>query len=177
MGLLLMWQPFILLPKSTKMTTRERIEGRLLYMEFNRPDVYPFFKFCYLTGIRVEDAFVENWIAFTGNNTISLQPAKHNNVRVIIDAEVYNFAEGNIRRINEITHRLSRHTLKGIAHSYFKDSRPTFRINSIASYIFRYLYVKKLLENGLNAEEIQIAMGHASLSTTLKYISVANSLP
>ena len=70
MGLLLMWQPFILLPKSTKMTTRERIEGRLLYMEFNRPDVYPFFMFCYLTGIRVEDAFVDNWITFAGNNTI-----------------------------------------------------------------------------------------------------------
>ena len=46
------------------MTTREKVEGRLLYMSLHRPDVYPFFRFAYLTGIRVEDVYVDNWIEF-----------------------------------------------------------------------------------------------------------------
>lgn len=159
------------------MTTREIIEARLLYLSTHRPDVYPFFYMCYLTGIRVEDAYVDRWIELMPPETVMIQPSKHNNVRVIRDEEVYNYARNNIVRINEITHRMSRHTLKSIAHSYFKGAKPAFRINSIASYIFRYLYVKKLLDNGYSNVEIQEAMGHTSLSTTLKYIAVADSLP
>lgn len=159
------------------MTTRERIERRLLYMELNRPDVYPFFRFAYLTGIRVEDAYADGWIELKPPDKVMIQPSKHNNVRVIIDEEAYDYARNNIVRINEITHRMSRHTLKMLAHSYFKEAKPTFRVNSIASYIFRYLYVKKLLDSGYSATDIQENLGHASLSTTLKYIVVAEALP
>ena len=159
------------------MTTREIIEARLIYMSTHRPDVYPFFYMCYLTGIRVEDAYIEDWLTLGAPNSIRIKPAKHNNEREINDFEVYTFARNNIVRVNEITHRMSRHTLKSIAHSYFKGAKPAFRINSIASYIFRYLYVKKLLDNGYSNVEIQEAMGHTSLSTTLKYIAVADSLP
>ena len=159
------------------MTTREKVEGRLLYMSLHRPDVYPFFRFAYLTGIRVEDAYVDNWIEFIPPDALTIQPSKHNNVRVIRDVEVYNYARDNIVRIKEITHRMSRHTLKMMAHSYFKEAKPAFRVNSIASYIFRYLYVKKLLDDGYSATAIQENLGHASLSTTLKYIVVAEALP
>lgn len=168
---------FLLLHKKIFMTTREKVEGRLLYMSLHRPDVYPFFRFAYLTGIRVEDAYVDNWIELAPPDTVIIQPSKHNNVRVIRDEEVYNYARDNIVRINEITHRMSRHTLKMMAHSYFKDAKPEFRVNSIASYIFRYLYVKKLLDNGYSATDIQENLGHSSLSTTLKYIVVAEALP
>ena len=68
------------------MTTREKVEGRLLYMSLHRPDVYPFFRFAYLTGIRVEDAYVDNWIEFIPPDALIIQPSKHNNVRVIRDA-------------------------------------------------------------------------------------------
>ena len=124
-----------------------------------------------------EDAYVDNWIEFIPPDAVMIKPSKHNNVRIIRDAEVYNYARNNIVRINEITHRMSRHTLKMIAHSYFKEARPAFRVNSIASYIFRYLYVKKLLDDGYSATAIQENLGHASLSTTLKYIVVAEALP
>lgn len=168
---------FILLLKKVNMTTREKVEGRLLYMSLHRPDVYPFFRFAYLTGIRVEDAYVDRWIDLIPPDAVMIQPSKHNNVRVIRDEEVYNYARNNIVRINEITHRMSRHTLKMMAHSYFKEAKPAFRVNSIASYIFRYLYVKKLLDDGYSATDIQENLGHTSLSTTLKYIVVAQALP
>ena len=88
------------------MTTREKVEGRLMYMSLHRPDVYPFFRFAYLTGIRVEDAYGDRWIDFIPPDTLAIQPSKHNNVRFIRDEEVYNYARNNIVRINEITHRM-----------------------------------------------------------------------
>ena len=106
---------FLLLLKMINMTTREKVEGRLLYMSLNRPDVYPFFRFAYLTGIRVEDAYVDRWIELIPPNEVMIQPSKHNNVRVIRDEGVYNYARNNIVRINEITNRMSRHTLKMMA--------------------------------------------------------------
>ena len=89
------------------MTTREKVEGRLLYMSLHRPDVYTFFRFAYLTGIRVEDAYVDNWTEFIPPDAVMIKPSKHNNVRVIRDVEVYNYARDNIVRIKEITHRMS----------------------------------------------------------------------
>ena len=108
---------FLILLKLINMTTREKVEGRLLYMSLHRTDVYPFFRFDYLTGIRVEDDYVDNWIEFITQDALTIQQSKHNNVSIIRDAEVYNYERNNIVRINEITHRMSRHTLKMIGHA------------------------------------------------------------
>ena len=47
------------------------------------------FQICFpVTIIRVEDAYVDNWIEFIPTDALIIQPSKHNNVRLIRDAEV-----------------------------------------------------------------------------------------
>jgi integrase len=127
------------------------------------------FTLMYLTGCRPADLFsTDNWI-ITIDNKVVLQPKKGNNNRFFDDPEILD----TITEYKAIFHNIKPSINYGRFYTAVKPYVP-FNLQNyskkwVVTYLFRYSYCYRFLENGGTLQELEIELGHKNLKSTLSY--------
>jgi hypothetical protein len=129
------------------------------------------FKLLKLTGCRIQEIFdISRWSIVSGY-MVSFTPQKHNNARIItLNADFNNFlaaiqnqhAPFLGRTYSQLQNLFDRINPYGKLFSGGKE---------ITNYIYRYLYVRELMEAGLTIQQTADIMGYHSTTAVSNYLN------
>lgn len=156
---------------SNLLDAEAKLIGRIKQLEIIDYDLYICFYFMYYTGIRPSEFFLISDAYLDRNRDWNLKTKKKNSDRKITDEPIKTFISTNLVTMVNYADFTN---LQRLARSWEKYLGNIYEMNTLretGAYLLRYMYVNRLLYNGLTTSEIQDKMGHTNLASTTNYIN------
>lgn len=123
----------------------------------------------YLTGCRPADTFdASKWLV-TSDNSVVLTPTKRNNNRTFTSQEIIDTVIEFKEKFNEIRPSLNYARYYNASKNYVPFNLKNYTKKWVVTYLFRYSYCYRFLQNGGTVQQLESDLGHKNLASTLNY--------
>jgi integrase len=124
-----------------------------------------------LTGCRPQDFYNNDGFMLLQYPTVKLVPSKNNLIRTFNDPLLYSEIEWFNQWKDDVELHWNYKKLYRYLRNFIPTSLDLWLGKDTVTYMYRFAFVQRLLNEGKTHTEIQNALGHKHLASTMEYIS------
>lgn len=135
-----------------------------------QPLLFPIFNTLYKLGMRAVECTELTRYHIITESTIEFQPSKHNATRIIDVADVDPFIYNLILEGETIYRPFSYATMTYTFVMFYEYKSVFSGKKKVSTHLFRYNYIRKLMDSGYSKSEIGLRIGEQDLSNLETYM-------
>lgn len=136
-----------------------------------QPLLFPIYHTLYNTGMRVVECTELTRYHILTEQVIEFQPSKHNALRQInvedVDPFIYNLILQGVSLYRPFSYPTMTYTFS----MFFEFKSVTSGNKKVSTHLFRYNYIRKLMDSGYSKSEIGLRIGERDLSNLQTYMA------
>lgn len=135
------------------------------------PAAYPCFAAMYFTGCRASESIDADRWTVQPDSSYVLETLKNNNPRYFTNFDLPFEFQLYLEQSEFVAYRINYERLRYLFKMFSNYPRIWVGKKESTCHLFRHNYVKKLIDQGFNNEEIRIKLGERNMKSALSYIN------